>query len=64
MGALNVTHSLEQGEMYRRDVQAAPPDFLLPHGVKAKNYCWVTFATLERPLNPLPGPSSELYAMK
>lgn len=64
MSALDVTHSPEQGEMYRRDVQAAPPDFLLPHGVKAKNYCWVTFASLERPLNLLPGPSSGLYAMK
>lgn len=36
MGVLNVPHSPEQGERYRRDVQAAPPLFLLPHGIKAK----------------------------
>lgn len=69
---LSVSHTAQSmergerkdGERYRKDVQAAPPLYLLPHGIKAKNYCWVTFATPERPLNLLPGPLSGLYAMK
>lgn len=64
MGALNVPLSPEQGERYRRDVQDAPSLFLLPRGKKAKNHCRVTFATPDRPLNLLPGPSSGLYATK
>lgn len=69
---LSVSHTAQStergerkdGQRHRRDVQAAPPLSLLPHGIKAKTYCWVTFATPERPLNLLPGPSSGLYAMK
>lgn len=64
MGALSVLHSPEQGERHRRDVQAAPPLFLLPCGKKAKNHCRITFGTPERPLSLLPGPSSGLYATK